>query len=214
MSKGLRITLIVSLALNCVLLGVGLTMGAYHFLGVPHRGFMFIAGPGGAGAGPGGRGGFGPTPGLIMSALDPDTRKKVGEILDANRAEMRASFEAAIAARQETVKALSAETFSAEALEAAFAKSRDADLKALEEGHKVAVKIVSSLTPAERAKVAKAIAEGRPRFFNKRLRHGWGMGGFGARGSGPDSDDGPDVVMPAPPPADGAAPGEGPPPQP
>ncbi len=135
-------------------------------------------------------------------------------ILDANRAGMRASFEAAIAARQETVKALTAESFSAEALEAAFAKSRDADIKALEEGHKVAVKIVSSLTPEERAKVAKAIAEGRPKFFNKRLRHGWGMGGFGWKGEGDGDGDAPGFAIPVPPPADGAAPGEAPPAQP
>jgi uncharacterized membrane protein len=207
MSKGLRIALIVSLALNCVFLGVGLTVLGYHFFGVPKRDFMFVAGPGHGVMGPGG--GMGPMPGMIMGALDPETRKKVSEILNANRAEMRATFEGVIEARRNTHKVLTTEPYSADALEAAFAKSREADMKALEEGHKVAVKVISALTPEERAKVAKAISEGGPKFFHKRLHHRWGKGGFGFMSKDWEQDEAPDFAVPPPPPGE-----ESPPPPP
>lgn len=201
MSNTMRITLIVSLALNFFFLGIGASMFGHHLFGRSHHDGFFIAGHGPQMMGP--RGIAGPGPHMIMGVLDADSRKKVGDILDANRDAMRASFDAMRSARQETYKALTADPFSVEALEAAFAKSRDADMKALEEGHKTAVQIVSSLTPEERAKVAKAM-QAKGGTFHKKLgnrRGGW-------RGWSPDGDIDDEIERggAVPPPPEGAPP--------
>jgi Spy/CpxP family protein refolding chaperone len=208
MSKGLRITLIVSLALNFIFLGAGLTMLGYSVLGPRPHTVFFARHHGPDFMMPIGE--FGRTPHLIMGALDEDTRKKMREVLEANRAAIRASFEASRAARREAHEALTAEPFSREALEAALGKVRDADMQSLAQGHKVAVEMVSVLSPEQRAKVGEALIEGRHKLLTKRVHRGpfgWGGGFVKER---PEPGDDPDFTAPMPPEDEGAPP-EGPP---
>lgn len=198
MSKGLRITLIVSLALNFIVLGAGLAMLGYSVFGPRHHVF-FARHHGPDFVMPGG--GFGATPHLIMGALDEETRKKMRDIMDANREAIRSAFEASRAARQEAHEVLTAEPFSREALEAALGKVREADMNALAQSHKAAVEMVMALSPEQRAKVGKALIEGRPKLFKKRFHRG-PFGWRGNVGGAPGPVDGRDLEPPLAPPAE------------
>ncbi len=153
MTRGLRIVLVISLALNLFFLvaGAGIAYRHIHGGSWTSRGFE--------GAHLNRR--------AWRSALSDETRERLRENLKDERAELGQNMRAAREGRLAMAQALESEPFAPEQFAAALAASRDADANVLDATEAMMKSMVSELTPAERKALAKSIRE-RPRRGGRR----------------------------------------------
>jgi hypothetical protein len=142
--KGLRIALVASLAVNLVVIGLGL--GAW------------MHGPGGdrmdMDAGDGFRG--------LAWALPRETRHDLGREIFSRREEFKATRSQMAAARTQLADALLAEPFEIAAVEAAFARQKALLSGLADEGYRTLVAAIAAMSAAERAEFAGNLTRREP----------------------------------------------------
>lgn len=175
MTRNERIALYTSLALNLFFLGVATVV----IFGLLLHGPRFNH-----------RDRFPPHPGngYLAKIMPESARERLEPELAPKRASARAAFDDARVARRAAIEALAAKPYSPDAAAAAFARAREADLKAVSTAQELMTAAMLSLNDDERQEVYQKLSRfidrtGKPR---------------------PGDEDGPPVMM------DG--PGHGPPP--
>ncbi|MEX3954803.1 periplasmic heavy metal sensor [Trinickia sp. EG282A] len=144
-ARGWKLAIIGSLALNVFLMG-GIAGAAYQWFTTRHASAAAVA----ARADP---------HALRFAAADlsPERRKQFADALREARRAGRPFAEAARAGRREVLHAIGAQPFDRAALDAALARTRDADLAVRTRVETGVADFVATLTPDERATFAQSL---------------------------------------------------------
>lgn len=145
MTRNERIALYTSLALNLFFLGVAAVVVFGLLLHGPRfdRKERFPPHPGN---------------GYLSKILPESARERLEPVLAPKRASARAAFEDARVARRAAIEALAAKPYSADGAAAAFAKAREADLKAVSTAQELLTATMLSLNDDERHDVYEKLS--------------------------------------------------------
>lgn len=184
LSRGLRILLIASLALNMFLLGAGaVLLGRALFAPPMPPGPRFME-----------RGGM-PSPMTIFKAMPEASRERLERDFKEERTRMRRAIGVARKARREAYEAFTAEPFVPTALTERLRRSREADLAAVGAVHELMGQLTQALSPEERQLVAAEVrrrADRRKEHWGKehweRRKEHWQRGALPPEPSAPPPD--------------------------